>query len=58
MGDGIHKTALEDYGDSKVPYYLNMCGPESKKQAWAQEPGNIAAMTENTTSMAVKNAKN
>jgi len=58
MQSGHDYITLEDYDRSGVPYYLNMYGPASKKQAWAQEPINTGAMTENTTSMVVVNPNN
>jgi len=50
---GHDYITLEDYDSSGVKYYLDMYGPESKGQAWAQDSGNTGAMGGETTTMVV-----
>ena len=53
MASGHDYVTLEDYDSSGVKYYFDMYGPASKKQAWAQDPGNTGALGNKTTTMVV-----
>jgi hypothetical protein len=58
MKSGHDYITLEDYAGSGRTYYLDMYGPESKNQAWAQDYGNTSAMDSKTTTMVVKHPDN
>ncbi|MCR9174097.1 MAG: DUF4157 domain-containing protein [bacterium] len=58
MKSGHDYITLEDYASSGRTYYLDMYGPESKNQAWAQDYGNTSAMDSKTTTMVVKHPDN
>jgi hypothetical protein len=57
MASGQDYITLEDYAGSGVPYYLDMYGPESKSQAFAQDTGNTGAMGSVTTTMVVQHTE-
>ena len=58
MKSGHDYITLEDIHKSKVPYYLDMYGPESKNQAWGQDFDLGSKMDSKTTSMVVKHPDN
>jgi hypothetical protein len=57
MASGPDYVTLEDYHNSGVPYYLDMYGPESKSQSFAQAKSNVDAMGAATTTMVVQHAE-
>ena len=58
MMSGADYITLEDYDQSGVKYYFDMYGPESKGQAFAQDPSNTGATDANTTTMVVDHPEN
>jgi hypothetical protein len=54
MASGHDYITLEDYDDSRVKYYFDMYGPESKKQSWAQASSNVNAVDVKFTVMVVQ----
>jgi hypothetical protein len=54
MASGHDYITLEDYDRSRVKYYFDMYGPESKKQSWAQAPSNVNAVDDKFTVMVVQ----
>ena len=50
---GNDYITLEDYASSGVKYYLDMYGPESKGQSFAEDPGNTGALDAKNTVMVV-----
>lgn len=54
---GHDYVALEDYASSGVDYYFKMYGPANKKQSFAQEPDNVGALGNKTTTMVVQHPK-
>jgi hypothetical protein len=57
MASGSDYLTLEDYDSSGVKYYLDMYGPESKSQAFDQDPGNTGAVDNNHTAMVVQHSE-
>lgn len=53
MMSGNDYITVEDYAKSGVKYYLDMYGPESKGQSFAQDPDNVGALGNKTTTMVV-----
>ena len=58
MASGADYLTLEDYDSSGVKYYLNMFGPASKQQSFAEDPGNTGALGNLTTTMVVTHPDN
>lgn len=56
MMSGNDYITLEDYRNSRVAYYLDMYGPESKGQSFAQDFNNTAAVDSISTTMVVEHA--
>ena len=54
MMSGSDYITLEDYASSGVKYYLDMYGPESKGQSFAEDPGNTGALDAKNTVMVVE----
>jgi len=51
MDSGHDYITLEDYAGSGLKYYLDMYGPTSKGQSWAEDPSNASALGNKTTTM-------
>lgn len=49
MMSGNDYITLEDYASSGVKYYLDMYGPESKGQSFAEDPDNTSALDAKNT---------
>jgi len=54
LTSGSDYISLEDFSRSGVLYYFKMYGPPSKKQSFAEEPSNVSALGNRTTTMVVQ----